>query len=158
MFIDTLSTMNNVVIELALADAFKDMRFYEGDEFIVKLKEYLFEFDNNSTTEDYDSLFFESVMPYIEYSVMRYGKGLYEGLKWGGPSDPANSKGEGLVGGELTKILRASGKNSYLSKAGLKTLRTSKKALTESDESAVLESIVPFIYSAAREFVAKVNS
>jgi hypothetical protein len=158
MFIDTLNTMNDVVLELALADAFKDMRFHEGEEFITGLQNYLLEFDNNTTTEDYDSSFFESIMPYIEYSVMRYGEGLYEGLKSGGFSDPAYSKGEGFVGGEASGILGEKERNSYLSKAGLKIPGTSKKALTESDESAVLESIVPFIYSAAREFVAKVNS
>jgi len=158
MLTEVISKLDRAVLELALVDAFADMCFYEGEEFIAELEKYLEAVDNKTNTEEQDSVFFEASMPYIEHSVMKYGAEIYEGLKWNGPGDPANTKGEGLVGAEVTKIVNEKGKNKYLTKAGLKVPAAAKKTLTEAEEIEIWEGIGTTIYPAVKEGIAKAKT
>ena len=158
MLTEVISKLDRAVLELALVDAFTDMCFYEGEEFIAELEKYLETVDNKTNTEEQDSAFFEASMPYIENSVMKYGAEIYEGLKWGGPSDSANTKGEGLVGAEVTKVVNEKSKNEYLTKAGLKSPAAAKKTLTEAEELAIWEGLGKTIYPSVKEGVAKAKT
>jgi hypothetical protein len=150
MLTEVISKLDRAVLELALIDAFTDMCFYEGEEFTAELEKYLSAVDSKTNTEEQDAMFFDIAMPYIESSIMVYGREIYEGLKPGGPKDSANTKGEGLVGGELTKVINPKGKDEYLEKAGLKTPPDAKKGLTEAEEVAVWEGLGETIYPAAK--------
>jgi len=73
MRIDIISKMDRAILELALIDAFCDMCFYEGDEFIQRIEKYVSDVDAGSNTEEQDIAFFEIATPYINNSVMVYG-------------------------------------------------------------------------------------
>ena len=102
MLTDVISKLDRVVLELALKDAFYDMCFYEGEEVASNLEIYLQAVVDKTNTEEQNTAFFESAMPYIEASIMVYGAGLYEGTpemvtpadkntlqqKMGGPKGP----------------------------------------------------------------------
>lgn len=158
MLTEVISKLDRAVLELALVDAFTDMCFYEGEEFIAELEKYLEDIDNKTNTEEQDNVFFETSMPYIEHSVMKYGTEIYEGLKWGGPDDPANTKGEGLVGAEVTKIVNKKARDKYLTKAGLNVPTTAKKTLTEAEEAEIWEGVGQIIYPAIKEGIAKAKT
>jgi hypothetical protein len=72
MRIDIISKMDRTILELALVDAFCDMCFYEGDEFIQRIEKYVSDVDAGSNTEEQDTAFFEVAIPYINNSVMIY--------------------------------------------------------------------------------------
>lgn len=150
MLTEVISRMDRAVFEIALVDAFCDLCFYEGDEFIADLDAYLDSVDAKTNTKEQDNAFIEFAMPYIENSIMLYSSTITEGLKAGGPGDPANSKGEGLVGGEVTKVIGEKQRNEYLTKAGLKAPSVQKK-LTEAEEIQIWEGLGQDFINAAKE-------
>jgi len=151
MLTEVISRMDRAVFEIALVDAFCDLCFYEGDEFIADLDAYLDSVDVKTNTKEQDNAFIEFAMPYIENSIMLYSSTITEGLKTGGPGDPANSKGEGLVGGEVTKVIGEKQRGEFLNKAGLKTPTNATKKLTEAEEIQIWEGVGQDLIKAAKE-------
>jgi hypothetical protein len=148
MLTEVISKLDHVVLELALIDAFTDMCFYEGEEFSANLENYLTSVENKTNTEEHDTAFFEISMPYIEQSIMIYGRSIYEGLKEGGkPGKFAANDSKGTVGivpAERNKlILGKDSKNAY------------NPTLTEAEEEKVWETIYEVIFPAAKAGIKK---
>ena len=147
MLTEVISKLDRAVLELALVDAFADMCFYEGEEFIAELEKYLETVDNKTNTEEQDGQFFETSMPYIEHSVMKYGAGIYESIKEGGKpgKPPANDslKKIGMVPAENKNILGKDSKAAYESE------------LTEAEEIEIWEGLGKTIYPAVKEGIDK---
>jgi len=78
MLTEVISKLDRAVLELAIEDAISEMCFYEGEELTANLESYLEDVKNETNTEEQDQSFFELSMPYIEKSIMVYGRGLYE--------------------------------------------------------------------------------
>jgi len=148
MLTKVISKLDRAVLELAIVDAFYDMCFYESEEFIIDLEKYFESVDGKTNTEEQDTKFFESTMPYIEHSILIYGKSIMEGLKEGGKAGkpPANDslKKIGMVPAETTKlILNKDSKAAYESE------------ITEADETAIWEGVGSIIPDAAKRGFAK---
>lgn len=158
MLTKVISKLDNTILELALTDAFSDMCFYEGEEFIVNLESYLKDVDEETNTEEQDDTFFELSIPYIENSVMKYGIELYEGFKEAGPAtgDPGQTKNV-TTGADTVGLLDKDTKNILRKKAGLANSEESKK-LTEVEELQIWEGVGKVIYPAAKAGIEKAKA
>jgi len=132
MLTKMISKMNHAILELALKDAFSDMCFCEGEEFMADLESYVNDIETKTNTEEQNSAFFELAMPYIEKSIKVY----YENQK---PIVAPVDKKQGLVG-----------------KAPVDK-HIDPKQITESEE-AVWEGVGKMIVPAAKGALGKVKA
>jgi hypothetical protein len=136
MRIDIIRKMDRAILELALIDAFCDMCFYEGDEFIQSIEKYVSDIDTEKNTEEQDIAFFEVAAPYINNSVMIYcGESLTEAQeeKVVGADTFAKSNTPADVLNQTGKTARDEAKDKLAGKA--------VKKLTE-EEEAILSDII----------------
>ena len=152
MLTQMISKMDIVVLELALVEAFCDMCFYEGEEFTATLESYLENVKNKTNTEEQDTAFFETSLPYIENSVIAYTNCLFEGFT------------EMTVGADKNTIMaKKIGKvddSSQLLTKNRKKLRkmVDTNSVTEAEEAAIWEGVGKLIYPAAEKGIAKAKT
>jgi len=71
--INIIKRMEIPILELALVDAFCDMCFYEGDEFVQDLESYISDVLAGKNTDEQDLAFLEISESYIMKSLIMYG-------------------------------------------------------------------------------------
>ena len=139
MLTEVISKLDRVVLELALKDAFYDMCFYEGEEFTADLEKYLSDVKSKTNTEEQNTAFFETSMPYIERSVMTYGSSLFEG--------PHSV----VVGADWNKVIGQTHTGAEASTSqiqdGAKKLLHAAKNLTEAEEAQVWEKVTTMLFT-----------
>lgn len=133
MLTELISKMNYAILELALKDAFSDMCFCEGDEFMADLESYVNDIETKTNTQEQNNAFFELAMPYIEKSIMVYCEGQKSIVA------PVDKK-QILVG--KTPVDK----------------HIDPKQLTESEEIAIWEGVGKMIVPAAKGAIGKVKA
>lgn len=150
MLTKVISELENSILELALVDAFSDMCFYEGEELTAELESYLKDVEEGTNTEEQDNVFFELSMPYIEHSIMIYGKEIYEGInEMTTGADKNIVKAKALVGADGTSQLHDKNRNNLLK------MVNKQKPLTEAEEIQIWEGISKTIFPAAKAGIEK---
>lgn len=120
-WIDVANKLDNSIFRQALTDAVTDMCFYEGDEATDEMEQYINLVKDGKNTVDLDQAIMDRLVPYMENSILIYGKYLAEGeIKSGG--------GQFVTGASSMKAKQASGVASA-EVSGLHP--TYKKTITE---------------------------
>ena len=150
MLTEVISKLDSAILELALIDAFSDMCLYEGEELIANLENYLKDIEEGTNTGDQDNVFFELSLPYIEHSIMIYGKELYEGInEMTIGADRNTVKSKALLGADSSSQLHNKNRNDLLK------MIKGQRALTEAEEIQIWEDISKTFYPTAKAGVKK---
>lgn len=155
MLIEVISRMDKSILELALVEAFCDMCFYEGEEFVQELEKYIADVESGQVTDEQINNFFNMAESYIDNSIMIYGAHLIE--EGAGEiavgADKANAENKSSVPADALSQIKDKSREE-LQKLKKFNVPANKK-LTEAEELAVWEGVGQIIPSAVKEGIAK---
>jgi len=141
--------MDTSILELALVDAFCDMCFYEGDDFVQDLESYISDVLAGKNTEEQDSAFMEISEPYIVKSIIMYcGESLLESQEE--ITVGADSASKSVVPADSLKQMKKSSRD----------LANKKLLLSESEEEIFGQMIIESLQKAidvSKEKVGKIG-
>lgn len=145
MLTTMISKMDRAILEIALINAFSDMCFYEGEEFMADLESYVNDVENKTNTEEQDNLFFELSLPYIEKTIMAYYEGAPKPIHVGADETSAKLDKSGGTGSDVNRQTSESGKQKF------------KSIIKDSEEidTAAWDTLIEAIFPAVKEGIEK---
>ena len=139
-----ISKLDRAVLELALKDAFYDMCFCEGEEFVNELVGYLDDIKTGTNTTDQNMAFAEISIPYIENSIAVYCENVKDPHVGADFNTLASQKG--ITGSDVNRITNAGNLKKFIE----------MKGLTEAQEANIYDTVSQLTYSTLMEGIEKV--